>query len=192
MSYYSKQQLKIIGYKIMAQRTQMLIQTVNNKGEKKNRLYNFQWGFGRTMFLQLMDLYLSDYFKDCFQRDYSVFDVTKLTKHAYDITKDTDIPEDLDITDVEQIKKVFKQCDNNNGGMVIQVNENNLSYSAFNYKVGLLLGSEETYKSIEEPFSRYVSYQEYFDKAGGYFCGLPSFVKMWEGFVKFAEIEFLR
>ena len=197
MSYYSKQQLKIIGDKIMGQRTQMLIQTVNNKGKQKNRLYHFQWGFGRTMFLQLMDLYLSDYFKDCFQRDYSVFDVTKLTKHAYDITDEVDIPEDLDITDIEQIKKVFKQCDNNNGGMVIQVNENVSSYSAFNYKVGLLLGREETYdyendKSIEEPFSRYVTYQEYFDKAGGQFCRVPSFVKMWEGFVEFAEIKFLR
>ena len=47
-------------------------------------------------------------------------------------------------------------------------------------------------KSIEEPFSRYVSYQEYFDKAGGQFCRVPSFVKMWEGFVEFAEIKFLR
>ena len=181
----------------MGQRTQMLIQTVNNKGEKKNHLYHFQWGFGRTMFLQLMDLFINDYFKDTFKRGYSVFDVTRLTNKASDITEEVEIPEDLDITDIEQIKKVFKQCDNNNGGMVIQVNENDPSYSAFNYKVGLLLGSEETYdyendKISEEPFSRYVSYQEYFDKAGGQFCGVPSFVKMWEGFVEFAEIEFLR
>ena len=181
----------------MGQRTQMLIQTVNNKSEKRNRIYHFQWGFGRTMFLQLMDLFLSDYFKDVFKKNYSVFDVTRLTKKAYDITDEVEIPENLDVTDIEQIKSVFKQCDNNNGGMVIQVLESDTDYEGFGYKVGLILGPKETWDyenetEIEKPFSRYVSYQEYFEKAGGKFCTEPSFAKMWQGFIEFAEIEFLK
>lgn len=141
----------------MAQRSQMLIQTVNNKGEKKNRLYHLRWEVGRTMFLQLMDLYLSDYFKDCFQRDYSVFDVTKLTKHAYDITDEVDIPEDLDINNIEQVKSIFEHCDNNNGGMVIQVTEDKVDYHGFHYLVGLVLGYEGCWDydkeiEIEKPF----------------------------------------
>ena len=197
MSYYSKQQLKIIGDKIMGQRTQMLIQTVNNKGEKKNRLYHFQWGFGRTMFLQLMDLYLSDYFKDCFQKDYSVFDVTKLTKHAYDITNEVDIPEDLDINNIEQVKSIFEHCDNNNGGMVIQVTEDKVDYHGFHYLIGLVLGYEGCWDydkeiEIEKPFSRFVSWKEFFEKEGGEFCENKGFLQMWRGFIKFGNIKFIK
>lgn len=147
----------------MGQRTQMLIQTVNNKGEKKNRLYHFQWGFGRTMFLQLMDLYLSDYFKDCFQKDYSV----------------------------------FEHCDNNNGGMVIQVTEDEVDYHRFNYLVGLVLGYEGCWDydkeiEIEKPFSRFVSWKEYFEKEGEEFCKAKGFLQMWKGFIRFGNIKFIK
>lgn len=183
----------------MGQTTQIIIQTVSKDGVKTNKAYHLQWGFGRIMPLRLMNLFLNDYFKDTWVDGYSIANAAKLgDEHGLcDITDEVEFPDDFDVANIEQVKEIFKHMfNNNNGGMVIRVTEDDPIYHKWNYLVGFVLGYEGCWdydkeKEIEEPFSRFVIYDEYFKKEGGGFCDDIGFLVMWEGFIKFAGIEFI-
>lgn len=181
----------------MGQRTQVILQKVNNQGKKDNKVYHFQWGFGRTMFLQLMDLFITDYFKDTWEKSYSFFEDIVLKERATDITQEVDFPKNFDASDIEQVKSIINQCHNNNGCMVIQLFESERQYETSNFKIGLLLGSESlldinTNEYTEEPLSRFVSVEEYWDKEGGEFARDVNFQNMFKSFIQFAGIEILK
>lgn len=183
----------------MGQRTQIIIQTVSKDGVKANRAYHLQWGFGRIMPLRLMNLFLNDYFKETLDKEYNIANAAKLKdKHKLcDITNEVDFPADFDVTKIKQVKEIFNHFDNNNGGMVIRVTENDPIYHGWNYLVGFVLGYEGCWDydkeiEIEKPFSRFVSWKEYFEKEGEEFCKDKGFLQMWKGFIRFANIKFIK
>ena len=81
--------------------------------------------------------------------------------------------------------------------MVIQLFESERQYETSNFKIGLLLGSESlldinTNEYTEEPLSRFVSVEEYWDKEGGEFARDVNFQNMFKSFIQFAGIEILK
>lgn len=187
----------------MGQRTQILVVRENNKGEKKTKFYHHQWGFGRVMYLALMDAFMNDYNKETFIDDYNFLDnknFTTFNTKMFDIT--CYVPEDVlnaaDVNDINTIKKVFDYGDNDNGGLVISIKEGNDHHSSADFKIGFLLGWEECqgwaddgkYYKIEEPFSRYVTPQEYGQKNGGCNYSDEAFVKIFTDFCNYFGIEY--
>lgn len=164
----------------MGQRTQVLLQVIDKDNKQKNRVYHFQWGFGRVMPLHLIDLFITDYFTDTKDEKYSIFNNHKLKENALDITKR--LPKKLlasiDIDNMEQINNVFDYCDNNNGAMVIQVREKHDDDNQFT--IGFLLTTN---------FSTYVSPKEYMEKNGGSQYSDSGFAELFESFIKYFKID---
>lgn len=188
----------------MGQRTQILVIRENNKGEKNVKFYHHQWGFGRVMYLALMDAYMNDYNKESFKSGYNFLNNKDFTTNdkIHDVT--TDVPKEVlnavDITDFETIKNVFEFGDNNNGGLVISIKEGNKHYDGADFKIGFLLGKEDSYTydnktneqiDIEKPFSRYLTPQEYGKMNGGCSYSDEKFVKMFTDFCEYFGIEYL-
>ncbi len=187
----------------MGQRTQVLIIKENNKGERESRFYHLQWGFGRAMYFTFMDLFLNDYNKDTFKGDYNFFNLTPTTNsRLYDITDDVnkEVLAKADPNDLSTIRNVFDYGDNNNGGLVIYVKENQDKYNLSEFKIGFLLGDEDAYtydendkrQEIEQPFARYLTPQEYGEMNGGSCYSDPDFTAMFDSFCKYFEVEYLK
>lgn len=183
----------------MGQRTQIVIQSVDKSGVTTNKVYHLQWGNGRIMPLHLMRLFMKDYFKDIFENNYNIANRADISDgiKIHDITNEAMFPDNFNIKNIKQVKELFKHFDNNNGGMVIRINENDPTYKPWDYLVGFVLGHEECWDyvnkvDIEESFSRFVSWKEYFEKVGGKYCQDKDFLRMWNGFIKFVGIKFIR
>lgn len=90
-----------------------------------------------------------------------------------------------DFTDIAQVQDVIKNMDNNNGGIVMVVNDiNNTS------KIGFVLGEEEVYGTDEEVASRFVSFEEWKEKVGGPYVD-ETFTIMFLSFLKHFNIEIM-
>lgn len=106
----------------MGQRTQILLQVIDNKGNVKNKLYHYQWGFGKTMPCMLMRAVLNDeYLKNSFSKDFNYCDFIKMD--GWDISDEldkADITAHLPLDNMGTMKRVLDGHDNNNGFMVVQ------------------------------------------------------------------------
>ena len=106
----------------MGQRTQVLVIKENRKGERRCTFLHNQWGFGRSMYMALIDMYLQDYHKDTCSRGYNFLKpvLVATDDNFYDITDEvpTKVLEDVNPDRFATIKRVFDFGDNNNGGMV--------------------------------------------------------------------------
>ncbi len=187
----------------MGQRTQLLVVRENKNGERKVKFYHHQWGYGRIMYLALMDCFMNDYNKETFKNGYNFLENKNFTTNEkiYDITKD--IPEDVldnvDLSDIRTVKDVFDYGDNNNGGIVISIKENEKTYNMSSFKIGFLLGDEDSYTydeddneiEIEKPFSRWLTPQEYGKMNGGSGFSDEEFIKVFTGFCEYFGIEYL-
>lgn len=186
----------------MGQRTQILVIKEKNNGEKKNYFFHHQWGFGRVMYLGLMDLFLQDYFKDTFKKDYNFLDCGfSASGQFYDISNS--IPEEVlgnvNIDDFDTIKKVFEYGDNNNGGMVVRIKESGTVYGGAQFEVGFLLGKEDTSEEWKgekynegndtEAFARWLTPEEYGAMNGGSRYSDKKFVKICTDFFKYFNIK---
>lgn len=189
----------------MGQRTQILLVKNKKDGSRSVNLYHLQWGFGRLMYLALMDLFISDYCKDTWLKDYSydkdVFpkSVAALNRedNRYDLP--ADIAQNLDLNDIQTVKDIFKYGDNNNGGLVIEMTESGDGYSMSNFKIAFLLGDEDTEQVYDgkvynkgndkEAFTRYLTPAEYGRMNGGREYSDEKFVKMFQAFCDYFEIE---
>lgn len=189
----------------MGQRTQILLVKNKKDGTRSVNLYHLQWGFGRQMYLALMDLFISDYCKDTWLKDYSydkdVFpkSVAALNRenNRYDLP--AEIVQNLDLGDIQTVKDVFEYADNNNGGLVIEMTESGDGYGMSDYKIAFLLGYEDTESEYDsevyhkgndkEAFSRYLTPAEYGRMNGGSSYSDEKFVKMFQAFCDYFEIE---
>lgn len=189
----------------MGQRTQVLVIKENNKGEKRSHFFHCQWGFGRVMYLALMDLFMQDYSKETFDKNYDFFDCSfKTSGKFYDVTDEVpkEVLDAVDINDLDTIRNVFGYGDNNNGGMVVYIKENEKSYEISDFKVGFLLGEEDTESEWDgklynegndkEAFSRWLTPQMYGRMNGGSNYSDSDFVKIFSSFCRYFGIEYIR
>lgn len=189
----------------MGQRTQVLVIKENNKGEKSCHFFHCQWGFGRVMYLGLMDLFMQDYSKHIHENGYNFLNCKFATTSEFrDITDE--VPQNVldcaDISNLNTIRDVFDYGDNNNGGMVVYIKENEKEYKVSDFKVGFLLGEEDTecgwdgkvYNegNDKEAFSRWLTPQMYGRMNGGSNYSDSDFVKMFSSFCRYFGIEYIR
>lgn len=195
----------------MGQKTQILVIRENAQGEKKAKFYHHQWGFGRVMYLALIDCFINDYNKDTFVDEYNFIDnknfgcfdknLTNITPSKQKTKFDrelTDVLNSIDVKDINTIKRVFKCKDNNNGGLVIYIKEDKeCKYNSADFTIGFLLGNEDSYRyegkvriDIEEPFSRWLIPEEYGKMNGGSKYSDENFVKIFTDFCKYFGIKY--
>ena len=189
----------------MGQRTQILIVKNKKDGTRSVNLYHLQWGFGRLMYLALMDLFISDYCKDTWPKDYSydkdVFpkSVAALNRENNRYELPAEVVQNLNLNDIQTVKDVFEYGDNNNGGLVIEMTEPDKNYQNSEFKIAFLLGSEDTEGEYDgkvynkgndkEAFTRYLTPAEYGRMNGGSDYSDERFVKMFQDFCDYFEIE---
>lgn len=175
----------------------------DNKGNRKCSFYHHQNGFGRVMYLALMDMVMTDYNKDnTFSDDYDFFKTMEFHTNPklHDITDEVpeEVYEAVDLMDIKTIKDVFDYGDNNNGGMVIYVRQGEMNYSISKFKIGFMLGDEECSRwdettnmfiELDKPFSRWVSPSEYGVRNMGSNYSDPTFVKMFNDFCNYFGVE---
>lgn len=189
----------------MGQRTQVLVIKEKNNGERKSHFFHIQWGFGRIMYLGLIDLLLQDYNKDTFKDGYSFLDCKFATNEKIHDISDG-VPEDVlnnaSVKNFDSIRKVFEYGDNNNGGMVVYIKESKEDYGSAKFKVGFLLGEEDidaTYNgerynegNDKEPFARWLTPTEYGKMNGGHEYSDDKFVRICNSFFKYFGVEYLK
>lgn len=193
----------------MGQRTQVLVIKENNKKEKKAYFFHHQWGFGRVMYLGLMDLFMQDYSKETFDENYDFFKCSfKTSEKFYDVTKEVPkkVLDAVDINDFESIKKVFDYGDNNNGGMVVYIKQQKTEWYGCKFKIGFLLGHEDEEGEYVDSdgnlqqynvgngkaFERWLTPQEYGALNGGSEYSDKKFVAMFEKFCKYFKIKYFK
>ena len=187
----------------MGQRTQILVLKENNKGERKAYFFHHQWGYGRNMYLTVMDIQTRDYFKETFAQGYSFLTSPILgatdTKW-YDITKDISV-EVLNAVDPDNFKSitdVFAYGDNDNGGIFVYIKEDEVAYHGANIKIGFLLGDEDEESVYDgklynegngKAFERWLTPAEYGRMNGGSIYSDPDFIAMFTQFCDYFGIE---
>ena len=114
--------------------------------------------------------------KDTWKKDYSFLTPAAVATSSsfYDCTDEvpTKVLKDVDPNNFASIVRVFDYGDNNNGGLVIYIKEKKTEYYRSNFKIGFLLGCEDTYRKYEDgeeinvghdkkPFLRWLTPEEY-------------------------------
>ena len=191
----------------MGQRTQVLVIKENNKKERKVTFLHHQWGFGRMMYMALMDMFFQDYHKDTFKRGYSFLAPAAVATSSsfYDCTDEvpTKVLKDVDPNNFASIARVFDYGDNNNGGLVIYIKEKKKEYDTSNFKIGFLLGWEDTYRKYEDgeeinvghdkkPFLRWLTPEEYGKMNGGSDYSDEKFVRIFMRFCRYFGVKFFK
>ena len=176
----------------MGQRTQMIIQRVNNKGMKRTDIWHLQWGYGRQMYLRLMALLIQDYFKDTFQEGYDFLDnskeVAKMT-HAEDMSdefgdEEKRILNELDFADARKVGEVFSSmCDNNNGGVFIRITENETDYRESKIEFAFMQGRESGGR-----YDKFITLEKY-GKVEGENYADKEFIAMFKSFVTYFDMK---
>lgn len=189
----------------MGQRTQVLVIKENTNGVKKATFFHHQWGYGRVMYLGFMDLFLQDYAKDAFKNDYDFYDC-KFRTSAKFYNENENVPENVlnkaNISDLDSIRSVFDYGDNNNGGMVVYIKEDKDKFMPAHFKVGFLLGSEDTEREYDgdiynkgndnKAFARWLTPEEYGKMNGGSDYSDPEFVKIFTDFCEYFGVEYIK
>ena len=164
----------------MGQRTETFTTYIDKNGKKHNNVYYHGWGIGRVQLMSVMGNYLA-------QMGLSKFDLSgskgDFAREKFKVSKS-------DFTDIKQVHDIIDMCDNNNGGVVAIVNEQ----TGVN-KIGFVLGWEECYDYnnnvlLEEPCSRFVSFEEWRKKVGGRYVD-DTFAEMFLSFCKHFGFSFL-
>lgn len=157
----------------MGQRTAILVKRNFKDGTSETRLIHYQWGFGKTMVAHFMQEFLKS------QYNYNPYNKTLKNYFKFDTRKNYTYKKskkNVNVWDIETVQKWFDITDNNNGGMVVEITEEDSKYSfrLQDVKIGFLLGyeeceyDEETREIIgEKPFERFVSSDEYMRRTGG-------------------------
>lgn len=183
----------------MGQKTQILVIKENNKGEKRCHFFHHQWGFGRTMYLALVDLFLQDYWKDASNKDYNFLDCSiKTSNRFYDETKN--VPNDVlnaaDINNLGTIREVFEYGDNDNGGLVVYMKERK-NYEMCSIKIGFLVGYEDKLYAKKckvgngVEFDSWVTPKEYGKVNGGNDFSDRKFTTLFDKFCDYFEIGYI-
>lgn len=193
----------------MGQRTQVLVIKENKKGERKSTFFHHHWGYGRMMYMGLIDLVMSDYNKDIFKKGYDFLAPSHISTNEkfYDITSDVPrkVLEDVDPENFATIAHVFDWADNNNGGMVVYIKENKEhDYYKSHFKVGFLLGPSDAHYRVTDcdgiekeynignddmVFSRWLTPAEYGKMNGGSDYSDDKFINLFTDFCEYFDVE---
>lgn len=197
----------------MGQRVNIIVATEDKKGKRVN-VYHDQWGIGRKCLLHLTTLNYAVYNlsypytltemntldninKNLFNEYENRYDTNGVilpgkTGNSFPQTVDVPFENFLDPKSVGEF--VNKNCDNNNGAMVVHI-KNTMKEGDFmpniEFKFGFLLGSEDAYddKRFGEAFERWLTLDEW--------CSLPinheyaddAFKKIISDYIKYFDLE---
>lgn len=182
----------------MGHRTQILIIKENKDKERKAYFLHNQWGYGRTMYLALMDVVLQDYTKDTYIPDYDFLRhysrLIKTSNQFTDITPSVPfkVLAEADVTDFKTIQEVFRYGDNNNGGLVLHFKEGCVPYEMSKISYGFLLGRSDAMDfPNEKAFDRWLTIEEYGRLNEGRRLSDKEFTKMIQTFCDYFEVSFL-
>lgn len=182
----------------MGQRTQIIIIKENNAGKKQLYGFHDQWGYGRRMYLTLMDLVIMDYNKDTFRKGYNFLEKPQFVnpnlqylEYLEKVAEERpSLIEDCMNLDNKAIGCLLDNyCDNNNGAMVVYFKENYPIYENALIKVGFLLGWEEACKS--GAFTKWRTPREYGKENCGSTYSDDDFIEMFEKFREYFDIELI-
>mgnify|MGYP000924078718 CR=1 FL=1 len=181
----------------MGQRTQMLVlKTIHFKdGTKKhkNELYNFQWGFGRTMFMALMTALwkyshpnISRYLNNMNTENHPFSYRTIDHPSGFNIDNEFDegmIDSELSETEIDQF---LVKLDNNDGYMIFHhdIYETDELYADTKYRVTMkqhvTFGEFDGYLMKQTPEQYMAQYSDFCDE---------DFVSAWKTFAQYWEVQ---
>jgi hypothetical protein len=177
----------------MGQRVNIILAVEDSEGIKKVTVYHDQWGIGRKCPLNIMSLHHAIY-NGC-SHEGSSTDLINLDPKRSDLFAEYELNYDADGVQNgnDEVHSPFSDfmdpasvgafidelCDNNNGAMVIHVQETVDNFvRSYDMKVGFLLGHEDEYftddsgkewnkknRKFGKAFSRWLTLEEW--------CGLP-------------------
>lgn len=177
----------------MGQRTETFVTYINSKGEKTNNIYYNGWGIGRVQLMAIFGALFGQAQDEKFELD----GFCKMHNDTKEIMCEGEDVNALDFTDINTIHDIVKhRCDNNNGGIVVIVNDEKPHIYSKKIKIGFFLGGEECYdwkkeEWTEEPYSRFVTFEEWAKKVGGRYVD-KAFKKIVKGVFEHFEVEVLQ
>lgn len=176
----------------MGQRTQILVIKERNNGERKVSFHHHQWGFGRVMYLAAMDLIMQDCNRDYDWKDRWFTEEAKFPTNSRISNETPYIPrwvlEAVSPADFKSIMRVFAFGDNNNGGMVIHVKQDEDHFNRSHFTIGFLLGPEDCRRTTDTEFSRWLTPAEYARLNRGSEYSDDEFVEMFRQFTDYFEV----
>lgn len=140
----------------MGQRTNILLQIEGRSGARLNRVYHLQWGYYKYMPMAFLHLLSSQYFRRCTMDIFEHYTSVLKLDGIIDMGNEWEC---YDFNNLADCQNVLRYCDNNNGAMVVIVKEEERKIVFPSYKLGFLLGPEDS--KNEEPFARWVNLQEF-------------------------------
>lgn len=147
----------------MGQRTNILLQIERRSGARLNRVYHLQWGYYKYMPMAFLHLLSSQYFRRCTMDIFEHFTSVLKLDGIIDMEQEWVY---YDFNNLADCQNVLRYCDNNNGAMVVIVKEEERKIGFPFYKLGFLLGSEDS--GNEEPFARWVNLQDFLQHQARY------------------------
>ncbi|OFS61354.1 hypothetical protein HMPREF3177_08025 [Nosocomiicoccus sp. HMSC09A07] len=174
----------------MGQRTQILLQKINNEGIVKNEFYHYQWGYGTVMYKELMSfvLHVENNLYTSYAKRNNVLDFSLRQKQKE--LRNFEVEQEFykewletitrqEIFKKDFIKEIKKYGDNNNGYLIIQLVENPNGDLELNFAFVDKASSKTT---------EFLTWQEYAEKHG-YDYTDKYFKTMFENFIKYYEIN---
>ena len=141
----------------MGQRTNLLLSMENKAGARLNKVYHFQWGYGKVMPVMLLNILSGQHIGVGKEKQNFFTSVVHKTDDLFELQRDYSC---FDFTRLEDCQKVLHHCDNNNGALVLCIKERGDIYRLQDVKYGFLLGPEDL-PNNETPFSRWVTLEEF-------------------------------
>ena len=181
----------------MGQRTAILTKRTFKDGTTNIRLTHVQWGFSNRMhqhFIQQFLFAITDLTKFRFNgiwnmKNYFTFDHLVQNEEYELYANETYTTNPPYIFNKKVIQEYYSKTDNNNGGLIIDVKEKNVTYGpAFEHlKIAFITGPEECKNDQDKPFLELMTGAEYIKRTDPRLD--PSFTAMWKNFVEFYGIE---
>lgn len=175
----------------MGQRTQVILIKEKKDGKKNVNVFHLQWGYGRIMYLMLMDIINVDYNKSendilnvMPNKNGSWTDMTPyLKKNKPELLKNADI------NCFQSVYDIINVCENNNGALVISMKEYENFYPSI-FKIGFILGKEDVFK-VHIDQTDYVSPKDYAKLNGGSKYSDSEFFEAMDKFYKYFGVEYV-
>ena len=188
----------------MGQRTAFLIKRIYWNGKVNIRLVHHQWGIGRVMHNHFIKAFL-DMITDRSYPVKTLKDFMKIIDDEHSLYKEQNFRKGSkripDIFDKRVIKRYFSKTDNNNGGMIIDIKEQQSDKEPYSLKIedlkiSFVVGDEECNYNYnldkyigDKPFERLYTGEEYVRISCDGEYAYTEFISMWNGFINQYGIE---
>lgn len=143
----------------MGQRTAIILQVCRKEENKtETAVFYEQWGIGRIMPMELMSILNATITTSYYTRNYAR---ALRPNGTIDITDDLGELPQMDFAHPENIGKVLRDCDNNNGGVFVRITTDGacgIGEVEFAYMLGYEEGGQ---------YDKFCTFEEWAQKAGG-------------------------